>query len=139
MDLYRQTGSRAGYSPEQLRVGVHSPGFVADTTAKAADDLYPAYAQTFTQIGKERGWPPTTRAQFDAGRGTTGALLVGDPERVAEKIVYDSKVLGGISRITILLTAGTLPHKKVMHAVELLGTRVAPLVKKELAGLTAVA
>jgi probable LLM family oxidoreductase len=139
VDLYRQTGSRAGYSPEQLRVGVHSPGFVADTTAKAADDLYPAYAQTFTQIGKERGWPPTTRAQFDAGRGTTGALLVGDPERVAEKIVYDSKVLGGISRITILLTAGTLPHKKVMHAVELLGTRVAPLVKKELAGLTAVA
>ena len=133
VELYREAGARAGHPPEKLTVAVHSPGFVADTTAQAADDLFPAYAQTFTQIGKERGWPPVTRAQFDAARNATGALLVGDPERIAEKILYENKVLGGVSRITILLTAGTLPHNKVMHAIELLGTRVAPLIKKALA------
>jgi probable LLM family oxidoreductase len=132
VDLYREAGTRAGHSPETLTVGVHSPGFLADTTAQAADDLFPAYAQTFTQIGKERGWPPVTRAQFDAARSAGGALLVGDPETIAEKILYEYRVLGGISRITVLLTAGTLPHNKVMHAIELLGTRVAPLVKKAL-------
>jgi alkanesulfonate monooxygenase SsuD/methylene tetrahydromethanopterin reductase-like flavin-dependent oxidoreductase (luciferase family) len=132
VELYREAGRRAGHTLKQLTVGVHSLGFLADTTAQAADDLYPAYAHTFTKIGKERGWLPTTRAQFDAMRGVTGALLVGDPEAVAEKILYENEVLGGISRLTIQLTSGTLPHQKVMHAIELLGTRVAPLVKKEL-------
>ncbi len=137
IELYRETGRRAGHPAEQLTVGIHSHGFVADTTAQAADDLYPFYAQTFSKIGKERGWPPTTRAQFDATRGVTGALLVGDPEAVAEKILYENEVLGGISRITIQLTAGTVPHRKVMHAIELLGTRVAPLVRREVAVATA--
>lgn len=132
LELYREAGGRAGRSPAQLIAGVHSLGFLADTTAQAADDLYPAYARTFTQIGKERGWPPITRAQFDATRSATGALLVGDPETVAEKILYENEVLGGISRFTIQLTSGTLPHRKVMHAIELLGTRVAPTVRKEL-------
>ena len=132
LDLYREAGRRAGHDPERLTVGVHSLGFLADTTAGAADALYPAYAYTFTQIGKERGWPPITRAQFDATRGATGALLVGDPEAVAEKILYENEALGGISRLSIQLTSGTLPHRTVMRAIELLGTRVAPLVKKEL-------
>jgi probable LLM family oxidoreductase len=134
IDLYREAGKRAGYPPEQLTVGIHSPGFVADTTAQAADDLYPAFAHTFTTIGKERGWPPTNRAQFDASRAPNGALLVGDPEALAEKILYENEALGGISRVTILLTPGTIPHRKVMHAIELLGTRVARMVKKELTG-----
>jgi probable LLM family oxidoreductase len=133
VELYREAGRRAGHAAAQLTVGVHSLGFLADTTAQAADDLFPAYAQTFTKIGKERGWSPLTRAQFDATSGKTGALLVGDPEAVAEKILYENEVLGGISRLTIQLTSGTLPHQKVMHAIELLGTRVAPLVRKELA------
>jgi probable LLM family oxidoreductase len=132
VDLYREAGRRAGHHPEQLTVGVHSLGFLANTTTQAAEDLYPAYAHTFTKIGRERGWPPLTRAQFDATRSATGALLVGDPETVAEKILYENEVLGGISRFAIQLTAGTIPHRKVMHAIELLGTRVAPMVKKEL-------
>jgi probable LLM family oxidoreductase len=131
IEMYREAGRRAGHSPEQLPVSVHSPGFVGDTTARAADDLFPAYAYTFTQIGKERGWPPVTRGQFDATRSPKGALLVGDPDAIAEKILYENEVLGGISRVTILLTPGTLPHNKVMHAIELLGTRVAPMVQKE--------
>lgn len=132
VDLYREAGRRAGHDPAQLTVGVHSLGFLADTTAQAADQLYPAYAYTFTKIGRERGWPPTTRAQFDAARVPTGALLVGDPETVAEKILYENEALGGISRVGIQLTSGSLPHRAVMHAIELLGTRVAPLVQKEL-------
>jgi probable LLM family oxidoreductase len=132
LDLYREAGRRAGHDPAKLTVGVHSLGFLADTTAQAADDLYPAYAQTFTKIGRERGWSTITRAQFDATRGVRGALLVGDPEAVAEKILYENEALGGIYRFAIQLTAGTIPHSKVMHAIELLGTRVAPIVNKEL-------
>lgn len=132
VDLYREAGKRAGHTPDQLQVSVHTLGFLADTTRQAADDLYPSYAQTMSRIGRERGWPPTTRAQFDATRGATGALLVGDAEAVAEKIVYVNSVLGGISGLTIQLTVGTLPHAKVLRAIELLGTRVAPLVAKEL-------
>jgi alkanesulfonate monooxygenase SsuD/methylene tetrahydromethanopterin reductase-like flavin-dependent oxidoreductase (luciferase family) len=132
VDLYREMGRRAGYSPEQLPVAVHSHGFLGDTVEQAADDHFPAYADAFTRIGKERGWPPTTRAQYDATRSKTGALLVGDPETVAEKIIRENEALGGLSRVTIMLTAGTLPHRKVMHAIELLGTRVAPLVRKAL-------
>jgi probable LLM family oxidoreductase len=142
IDLYRESGKNAGYGSEQdgptssrpteLDVGIHSIGFVADTTAQAADDFYPSYAELFTRIGRERGWPPITRAQFDASRGPTGALLIGDPESVAEKIVYENKVLGGISGMTMLLNGGMIPHRKALHAIELLGTKVAPLVRKEL-------
>src|ERR1700691_1138940 len=133
VDLYREAGRRPGHSPDRLTVGLHSIGFLADTTAQAADDFYPGYAHTFTEIGKERGWPPTTRAQFDATRGPKGALLVGDAKTVAEKILYDNEVLGGISRITFQMGVSTLPHKKMLRAIEILGTRVAPIVRKELA------
>lgn len=138
IELYREMGRRAGHAPEQLTVSVHSHGFVGDTVEEAVADHFPAYADAFTLIGKERGWPPTTRAQYDATRSKMGALLVGDPEMIAEKIVRENEALGGLSRITILLTAGTLPHRKVMHAIELLGTRVAPLVRKALPEAVAV-
>lgn len=132
IDLYREAGGRAGHSPEKLIVGLHSIGFLGDTTRQAADDFYPGYAHTFTEIGKERGWPPTTRAQFDAVRGPTGALLIGDAETVAEKILYVNEVLGGISRITFQMGVSTLQHDKMLRAIEILGTRVAPIVRKEL-------
>ncbi len=132
VELYREAGRRAGHPAEQLSVGIHSIGFLADTTEQAADEFYPAYARIFNKIGKERGWPPVTRAQYDATRSATGALLVGDPETVAEKILYENEVLGGISRMTMLLNGGSLSHRKAMHAIELLGTRVAPIVKKAL-------
>jgi probable LLM family oxidoreductase len=133
VELYRDAGRRAGHAPEQLTVGVHSIGFVADTTERAVEDFYPAYMETFTRIGKERGWPPVTRAQFDTARGPRGALLVGDPDTVAEKILATNEALGGIARMTIQLSTGAPPHGAAMRAIELLGTRVAPVVKKEMA------
>ena len=88
IDMYREAGRRAGHAADKLKVGLHAIGFIGDTTAQAADDFFPGYAHTFTEIGKERGWPATTRAQFDALRGPTGALMIGDADTVAEKILY---------------------------------------------------
>ncbi|HTD88726.1 MAG TPA: LLM class flavin-dependent oxidoreductase, partial [Candidatus Binatia bacterium] len=100
IEIYREYGRRAGHPPDKLKVGVHALGYVAETTQQAIDDFYPGYAKTVTRIGEERGWPPVTRAQFDAVRGEHGALLVGNPEEVTEKILRHSEALGGISRFT---------------------------------------
>ena len=134
VDLYREAGRRAGHAPDQLKVGMHSLGYVAETTQEAADDFFPGYARAFTDIGKERGWRPVTRAGFDAQRGSQGALIIGDPDEVVKKIVRHSKALGGISRITFQMNAASLPHVKMMRAIELLGTRVAPALREELGG-----
>ncbi len=130
IDLYREAGKRAGYSPDQLKVGVHALGYVAATTQEAADDFFPGYARAFTDIGKERGWPAATRAGFDAQRGPHGALLIGSPDEVAEKILRHSETLGGISRISFQMNAASLPHEKLMRAIEAIGSRVAPAVRK---------
>lgn len=127
VDMYREAGRRAGHSPEQLLVGLHSLGYVAHTTREAVDDYYPGYAQTFTKIGRERGWPPVTRPQFDAQVGERGALLVGNPEEVAQKILRHSEALGGIDRVTFQMDNAGLSHAKLMRAIELIGTRMAPL------------
>ena len=132
IDLYKEAGRRAGHPAESLKVGLHSIGFLADTTDQAADDFYPGYAHTFTEIGKERGWSPTTRSQFDATRGPTGALIIGDAKTVARKILYVNEALGGLSRITFQMGVSTVAHEKMMHAIKILGTRVAPLVRKQL-------
>jgi probable LLM family oxidoreductase len=137
IDVYREAGRRAGHSPERLRVGLHMIGFLGDSTKQAADDFFPGYAHTFTEIGKERGWPPATRAQYDALRGPTGALLIGDAKTVSEKILYVNEVLGGISRLTFQMGVSTLPHPKMRHAIEILGTRVAPIVRNEVAASAA--
>jgi len=130
VDLYRQAGAQAGHAPEQLKVGLHSLGYVANSTAEAVADYYPGYAETFTRIGKERGWPPTNRARFDAQNGPTGALLVGGPEEIAEKIRRHSAALGGISRFTFQMDNVGLSHKNLSRAIELIGTKVAPLVNR---------
>ena len=132
IDRYREAGLGARHSPDQLKMGIHSLGYVADSAAKAAGDFFPGYARSFSEIGKERGWPPVTRAQFDALLGPTGALLVGDPEIVAGKILQVNESLGGISRLTFQMSVAALPHAKMLRAIELLGTRVAPLVRKAL-------
>ena len=132
IDRYHWAGSRAGHSPEQLKVGVHSLGYVADSSTTAEDEFFPGYARSFTEIGRERGWPPMTRAHFDTQLGPTGALLVGDPETVAEKILRVNESLGGISRLTFQMSVADLPHAKLMGAIELIGTRVAPLVRRAL-------
>jgi alkanesulfonate monooxygenase SsuD/methylene tetrahydromethanopterin reductase-like flavin-dependent oxidoreductase (luciferase family) len=128
---------RAGHSPEQLKVGIHSLGYVAETGAKAANEFFPGYAKSFSEIGRERGWPPVTRTQFDALLGPTGALIVGDPETVAEKILRVNESLGGISRLTFQMSVAALPHARLMRAIELLGTRVVPLLRDALASGTA--
>src|SRR5882762_5760494 len=133
IDRYREAGLRAGHSPDQLKLGIHSLGYVADSSTTAEDEFFPGYAQSFTEIGRERGWPPMTRAHFNAQLGPTGALLVGDPETVAEKILRVNESLGGISRITFQMSVAALPHAKMLRAIELLGTRVAPLVRTALA------
>jgi probable LLM family oxidoreductase len=137
IDLYRETGLRSGHSAEKLKVGLHMIGFLGGTTKEAADDFFPGYAHTFTEIGKERGWPPTTRAQFDALRGPTGALLIGDAETVTKKILYVNEALGDISRLTFQMGVSTLPHPKMLRAIEILGTQVAPAVRHALAVATA--
>jgi probable LLM family oxidoreductase len=135
VDVYREYGRRAGHSPDQLKVGVHALGYVANTTDEAVDDFFPGYAAAFTEIGKERGWPPVTRAQFDALRSPRGALLVGNPEEVAAKIAAHSNALGGISRINFQMSVAALPHAKLMNAIGLLGTRVAPALRSDGAAL----
>ena len=130
IDLYRQAGKQAGYPVDQLKVGVHSLGYVAESTQEAVDDFYPGYARTMTEIGKERGWPKMTRASFDAQSGPQGALLVGNPDEVAEKIIRHSKALGGISRITFMMNPASLPHEKLMQSSKLIGTRIAPALRE---------
>jgi alkanesulfonate monooxygenase SsuD/methylene tetrahydromethanopterin reductase-like flavin-dependent oxidoreductase (luciferase family) len=126
IDLYRETGKQNGYPQEQLKVGVHMLGYVDETTQKAADAFYPGYAKAMTDIGKERGWPPMTRASFDAQRGRSGALLVGSPEEVVDKIIRHSETLGGISRLSFMMNAASLPQVNMMRAIDAIGAQVAP-------------
>jgi probable LLM family oxidoreductase len=128
IDLYREAGKKAGYAPEQLKVGLHSLGYVAETTEEAVEEYYPGYAEMFTKIGEERGWPPVRRSHFDAQAGETGAFLIGNPEEVAQKIIRHSKALGGISRVTFQMDNAGMSHEKLLKSIELIGTKVAPLV-----------
>ena len=130
IDLYREAGKRAGFAPEQLKVGLHSLAYVAETTEQAVDEFYPGYAASMTQVGKERGWPPMTRGRFEAQSGPLGALLVGGPEEVAEKVLRHAEALGGISRVTFQMDTAELPHEKLMRAIELIGQKVKPLINK---------
>jgi probable LLM family oxidoreductase len=130
VDLYRDAGKEAGYLPEQLKVGVHSLGYVANTSQQAIDDFYPGYAEAMSKVGKERGWPPMTRSRFEAQMGAGGALLVGSAEEVAEKILRHADALGGVSRFTFQMDSAELPHEKLMESIELIGKRLKPLVLK---------
>jgi probable LLM family oxidoreductase len=136
VDLYYEAGKRAGHAPEseggKLKVGLHMFGFLGDTSQQAADDFYPGYATMFSQIGKERGWSRTSREQFEYTRGPQGAYLIGDAGYVIDKVLYTNEALGGISRLDFQMTVATLPHAKMLHAIELLGTKVAPAVRKAL-------
>ena len=129
IDLYREAGSRAGHAPETLKVGIHALGYVAETDRQAADDFFPGYAQEFTKIGRERGWPPVRRAHFDALRGPKGALMVGTPETVVEKVLEMSRDLGGIDQISFQMSVAALPHEPILRATELIGEKMAPILR----------
>lgn len=128
VDLYKEAGKQAGHAPEKLKVGVHSLGYVAASKSKALADYYPGYAETFTRIGKERGWPPITPAHFDAQVGKNGALLVGEPEEIAEKIMRFSDDLGGVSRFTFQMDNAGLSHTQLIESIELIGNKVIPFI-----------
>ncbi len=130
IDRYREAGRKAGHSPENLKVGLHSLGYIAPKTEEAIEEFYPGYAKAFTKIGLERGWGPVRRDHFDAQTGPTGAFLVGSPQDVAEKIVRHSESLGGISRVTFQMDSAGLTHDQLMQSFELLGKKVKPLLNK---------
>jgi probable LLM family oxidoreductase len=131
-DVYREAAKRAGSDPAGLATSINVHGFIAETTEQAADDFYGPQAEVMNRIGRERGWGPTSRAHFDQSRGPNGALFVGSPEQVAEKIVAQHKIFGN-DRFLLQMAIGTMPHAKIMKAIELYGTRVAPIVRKETA------
>src|ERR687894_186066 len=129
--LYREAAREAGHDPALLPISINSHAYVAETSQQASDEYFPTYAAMMNRIGRERGWSPMGREQFEMGRSPRGALLVGSPEEVAEKILFEHELFGN-TRFMAQISVGTLPHEKVMHAIELLGTEVAPAVRKEL-------
>lgn len=129
VDLYRESWKRAGHAGEP-DVAVHALGFIADTTEQAIDDYWPMYQKVFTRIGRERGWGPISKAGFVAQCAPDAAFLVGSPEVVAEKMQHYNEVLGGLSRIGVHMSGGGVTHAQQMHAIELLGTRVKPMISK---------
>ena len=124
VDLYREAGRRAGHPAESLKVGVHALGYVAETDRQAQDEFFPGYAEAFTKIGKERGWPPVTRRQFDALLGERGALIVGGPETVIAKAKYYDEALGGVDRLHFQMSVASLEHGMLLRATKLLGSAV---------------
>lgn len=130
VDLYREEGRRAGFPLNQLKVGLHSPGYVAATNEQAVAEYYPGYAELWTRLGRERGWPPVNKAKFDVLIGPRGVLVVGGPEQVAEKLLRHSEALGGVDRFTFQMDNAGLTHQQLLHSIELIGTKVIPLVKQ---------
>jgi len=127
--MYRTAGARAGHDLSRLPLGINSLGFVADTSQRAADTFFPFYAAAMNTVGRERGWAPIGRAEFDAMRGPGGALVVGSPQEVADKILREHEIFGQ-QRFLLQMSLGALPHTDVLRAIELMGTVVAPQVRK---------
>ena len=130
IDLYRKSAAKAGH--EKAKVGINSHAYIADTSQQAADEFYPSYADVMTRIGRERGWAGMNRQQFEYMRSAKGALLVGSPQEVIDKILYEHELFGH-DRFLAQMSMGAMPHKCNMRSIELLGTVVAPAVRKALA------
>jgi alkanesulfonate monooxygenase SsuD/methylene tetrahydromethanopterin reductase-like flavin-dependent oxidoreductase (luciferase family) len=131
VDLYRRAGREAGHDADALRVGINSHAFIADSSQDAAAAFFPPYAEAMSRIGHERGWPPVTREQFDAARTPAGALLVGSPQEVIEKILLQHDIFGH-DRFLAQMSVGTMPHGLMMRSIELYGSVVAPAVRSAL-------
>ena len=132
VELYRDSARRAGHDPVALPVGINSHAYLAPDSQQAADEFYPAYAEAMSRIGRERGWPPTTREQYEALRAPRGALAVGSPAQVVEKLLFMHEIFGH-QRCLLQMSVGTMPHASLMRSIELFGTQVAPQVRRELA------
>lgn len=132
VDLYYAAGQQAGHPPQTLKLGIHAMGFVADTDEQARDAFYPGWAHVMADIGKERGFPPPNRPQFDAMCGPHGAFLVGSPHSVREKVLAAHNTLGGISRLSFQMSTAMLDTEAMQRSITLLGTEFAPAVKAAL-------
>ena len=132
VDLYREAGRRAGHDPASLKVGVHAMGFVGETDQAAGDAFFPGWAHLTATVGRERGWSPPSRAQFDAMAGPEGAFLVGSPQTVAAKMLQADQTLGGLSRMTFQMSTASLETAAMKRSIELLGLEVAPVVRAAL-------
>ncbi len=130
--LYRRMAQQAGHNLAETAVSINSHGFIADSTPAAIDEAFPVFQQTMNKIGRERGWPPMTRQQFEASCTLRGANFVGSPEDVIEKVLYQHQLFGH-QRFLLQMSVGTMPHDRAMRAIELLGTKVAPAVRDEIA------
>jgi probable LLM family oxidoreductase len=130
-ELYREAARRAGQDQAKLKTSINVHGFIADTTEAAANQFYGPQAEVMNRIGRERGWGPTNRAHFDMSRGPNGALFVGDPEAVAEKIIAHHALFKN-DRFLLQMAIGLMPHAEIMRGIELYGTKVAPIVRKAL-------
>jgi len=128
-EIHREAARRAGHEPQPLSINSH--GFIAGTSQEAAEAAWPPFRLQMTKIGRERGWPPATREQFDAGRTLRGALFVGSPAEVTEKILFQHEIFGH-DRFLLQLSVGTMPHRELLRAIELFGTEVAPAVRAAL-------
>ena len=131
VDLYREAGRQAGHEPAKLKVAINSHGYIAEDSKQAADEYFPAYSYMMNRIGRDRGWSPITRAEFDLRRSPEGFMFVGTPEEVAEKVLYEHKLFGH-QRFMMQSSIGSLPHDKALHSIELLGAKVVPMVRKAL-------
>lgn len=127
--LYRDTATRAGHAASDLQLGINSHVFIADTSQEASDIFYPSYADVMTKLGRERGWSPVTRDQYESMRSKEGALLVGSPQQVIDKILYEYELFHN-TRFLAQMSVGSLPHRSLMRSIELLGTKVAPEIRK---------
>ena len=131
VQLYRETAQRVGRDPSTLPISINSHGFIADTAVEAANEAFPPFAEMMGRIGRERGWPPPSRRQFDAEISARGALFVGDPQQVSDKILWEHELFGH-QRFLMQMSVGTMPHDRIMRSIELLGGVVAPAVRKAL-------
>jgi len=130
-DLYRNTALKAGKDIDQLQFGINSHFYVAESSQQAGDEFYSSYAQMMNHIGKDRGWSPFSRTQFDYARSPKGALVVGSVQEVIDKILYEHELFGN-TRFLAQTSVGILPHKNVLKSIELFGTKVAPAIRKAL-------
>ncbi|GAB3528784.1 LLM class flavin-dependent oxidoreductase [Pontibacter brevis] len=131
-DLYKKAYQQAGHAQEKLQLAINSHGYIADDSQQAANEFYGPYAYVMSKIGRERGWSGMNRGQYEAMRAPEGSLLVGSPQQVIDKILYNYELFGN-TRFLLHISVGTLPHASVLRAIELLGTVVAPAVKKAVA------
>ncbi|MDP4265545.1 MAG: LLM class flavin-dependent oxidoreductase [Bacteroidota bacterium] len=129
INLYSEIYTKAGHDIDRMQVSINSHTYIADDSQQAADEFYPPYADVMTRIGKERGWPPANRQHYNAALSSKGSLLVGSPQQVIDKILYEYELFGH-TRFLAQMSLGAMPHDKILHAIELLGTQVAPAIRK---------